>query len=39
MQKVHTQSAFLKSEQLYLATGVIPQKWTNAIANCAQYLQ
>ena len=39
MEKVQTQSAMIKSEQLYLATGVMPQKWRNAIANCAQYLQ
>ena len=39
LEKVQTQSAMIKSEQLYLATGEQPQKWRNAIANCAQYLQ
>ena len=39
MEKMQTQSAMIKSEQLYLATGEMPQKWRNAIANCAQYLQ
>jgi hypothetical protein len=38
MEKVQTQSAMLRGEQLYLATGEMPQKWRNAIANCAQYL-
>jgi hypothetical protein len=39
MEKVQTQSAMIKAEQLYAATGQMPQKWTNAIANCAQYLK
>ena len=39
MEKIQTQSAMIRAEQLYLATGEIPQKWRNAIANCAQYLQ
>ena len=39
MEKVQTQSAMIKSEQLYLSTGEMPQKWRNAVANCAQHLQ
>jgi hypothetical protein len=39
LEKSYSQSAYLKSEQLWLATGQMPQKWINAVADCAQYQQ
>ena len=39
VEKVYNQSAYLKAEQVYLATGQYPQKIINAVANCQQYIQ